>query len=88
VDSTHFNDRTWLSGSDAGSGYFHTDALHVVERLTRQGDMLRWEATAEDPNVLTKPWVLNPELEILGQKMVQEQPICDERETQHIINKY
>jgi hypothetical protein len=37
---------------------FHTEALHVVERITRIGDSLRWEATAEDPNVLAKPWVM------------------------------
>ena len=51
VDVTHLNDETWL----ANGGYFHTDALHVVERYTRQGNTLRYEATAEDPNVMTKP---------------------------------
>jgi hypothetical protein len=88
VDATHFNEETWLSGSDGGSGYFHTDALHVVERLTRKGDTIRWEATVEDPNVLTKPWVLNPQTWALTDKMIQEQPICEERETPHITNKY
>ena len=41
IDVTHFNDETWLAGipgSQGGSGYFHSDALHVVERLTRKGD--------------------------------------------------
>ena len=33
VDVTNFNDDTWL-GSD---GYFHTETMHVVERLTREG---------------------------------------------------
>jgi len=88
VDVTHFNDETWLAGGDDGSGYFHTDALHVVERFTRKGDTLRWEATAEDPNVLTKPWAVTPETEVIREDMIYEQPVCEERETQHIINKY
>ena len=55
VDVTGFNDRTWI----AGTGTFHTEALHVVERYTRiDKDQINWEATVEDPNVLTKPWVL------------------------------
>jgi hypothetical protein len=60
----------------------------VVERLTRIGDTLRWEATVEDPNVLTKSWKMTPQTEILTQDMVYEQPICEERETPHIVNQY
>jgi hypothetical protein len=53
VDVTGFNDKTWLDGG----GHFHSDALHVVERYTRTPqDTIHYEATAEDPNVLTKPW--------------------------------
>jgi hypothetical protein len=88
VDVTHFNDETWLSGGDGGSGYFHTDALHVIERFTRKGDSLLWEATATDPNVLTKPWVVAPETEVLREDMIYEQPICEERETSHFTDKY
>jgi hypothetical protein len=90
VDVTHFNDDTWLAAipGQGGSGYFHTDSLHVVERLTRIGDTLRWEATVEDPNVLTKPWKMTPQTEILTQDMIYEQPICEERETPHIVNQY
>ena len=90
VDVTHFNDDTWLAngGNQTGSGYFHTDALHVVERYTRKGDTLRWEATVEDPNVLTKPWVMTPRTEILTHTMIYEEPICEERESKHIVNVY
>lgn len=88
VDVTHFNDDTWLAGNDEGTGYFHTDALHVVERYTRKGDTLLWEATVEDPNVLTKPWIMTPETSVLAKAMIYEQPVCEERETGHIINKY
>lgn len=90
VDVTHFNDDTWLANgsNQTGSGYFHSDALHVVERLTRKGDTLRWEATVEDAKVLTKPWNLTPRTEILTHEMIYEEPICEERESQHITDKY
>ncbi len=54
VDVTGFNDKTWLSGL----GSIHTDKLHVVERYHLNDDgTLSYEATAEDPGALTKPWV-------------------------------
>ena len=52
VDVNNLNDDTWL-GPD---GYFHTEAMHVVERFTRSGDTLKYEVTVEDPNVFTRPW--------------------------------
>jgi hypothetical protein len=56
VDVTGFNDQTWFDRS----GNFHSDALHVVERYTRTGpDVLRYEATIEDPNVFTRPWTIS-----------------------------
>jgi hypothetical protein len=60
VDVSHFNDRTWFSRS----GDFHSDALHVVERITPinsslRPDALRYEVTIEDPNVFTRPWKMN-----------------------------
>jgi hypothetical protein len=90
VDVTHFNDDTWLAAipGQGGSGYFHTDALHVVEQYIRKGDTLRWQATVEDPNVLAKPWVMTPRTEVLVDAMIYEQPVCEERETGHITDKY
>ncbi len=53
VDVNSFNDKTWL----IGSGTFHSDELHVVERYTRVSkDQINYEATMEDPKVLTGPW--------------------------------
>jgi hypothetical protein len=91
IDVTHFNDETWLAGipgSQGGSGYFHSEALHVVERLTRKGDTLRWEATVEDPNVLAKPWVMTPRTFVLTDRTLYEEPICEDREIGHIVDKY
>ena len=48
--------RTWL----ARGGFFHSEQMHVVERLTRQGNQIRYEVTVEDPEVLVEPWVMTP----------------------------
>ena len=43
-----------------GPGNFHSDALHVVERYTPMGrDVIRYEATIEDPQVFTRPWKIS-----------------------------
>jgi hypothetical protein len=56
VDSVGFNDITWL---DKG-GYFHSDLMHVIERLRRVGDTLTYSVTVDDPQVLLKPWEMTP----------------------------
>src|SRR4051812_48604807 len=48
VDVRNFVEDTWFGEN----GYFHTDAMHVTERLWRDGDNLVWQATVEDPKVL------------------------------------
>lgn len=57
VDAVGFNDMTWLA---ARGGYFHSYDLHVVERFRREGDILHYEVTMEDPTVLLQPWALTP----------------------------
>jgi len=55
VESTGFNDRTWLDRA----GNFHSDELKVVERYTRTGpDHMQYEATMTDPKVFTRPWTI------------------------------
>ena len=56
VDATDFTDKTWFDRS----GNFHSDALHLVERYTPQGhDVIRYEATIEDPQVFSRPWKIS-----------------------------
>ena len=74
VDVVGFNDKTWLSGT----GTFHSDALHIVERYTRVSkDRIDYEVTMEDPNVLTKPWVLRSSLMLREGTRLQEY-VCAE----------
>jgi len=34
----------------------------VVEKLTRQGNEIKYEVTVEDPEVLVEPWVMTPRM--------------------------
>jgi hypothetical protein len=53
VDTTGFNDKTWLDPQ----GLPHTGALHVVEHIRRTDhDTLVDDYTIEDPKAYTKPW--------------------------------
>jgi hypothetical protein len=56
IDTIGFDDSTWFGSG----GYFHSDAMRVIERFTRKGDTLQYSAMVEDPKVLTKPFNLNP----------------------------
>ncbi len=53
IDSVGFNEQFWF----ARAGYPHTEALHLIERITRVDyDTLKYEATIDDPKAYTKPW--------------------------------
>ena len=56
LDSISFVDTTWL----ARGGFFHSDQMHVIEKLTRQGNKILYEVTVDDPEVLAEPWVMTP----------------------------
>ena len=84
VDVTNFNDDTWL----ASDGYFHTEKMHVVERLSRQGDVLNYTAIVEDPDVLAKPWTQTPRVLRLSTNKADgllEAPPCVEHDAPHIV---
>jgi len=55
IDSVGFNDLTWL----AAGGYFHSDLMHVIEKLHRDGNTMTYDVTVDDPQVLLHPWVMN-----------------------------
>jgi hypothetical protein len=56
VDTTGFNDLSWFDRA----GNFHSDALHVIERITpASADLLNYEATLEDKKVFSRPWKMS-----------------------------
>ena len=58
LDSISFVDTTWL----ARGGFFHSDQMHVIEKLTRKGNQILYEVTVEDPEALAEPWVMTPRI--------------------------
>jgi hypothetical protein len=80
---TGFNDETWLGIF----GWFHSSMLHVVERLSRVGDTLRYQATVEDPEVFTRPWTMNPWVSVKTDKeLLYENPPCVESDIDHVTS--
>ena len=82
IDVTGFGDDTWF-GED---GYFHTDAMHVIERIWKDGDNLVWQATIEEPNVLAKPWVMPARLLKPSTDSLEESPKCVESDGAKLLN--
>jgi hypothetical protein len=82
VDTTNFNEDTWLTDN----GAFHSKALRVTERLTRNGDTMQWQATADDPQVLVQPWAMRPRTMTLSKQELAEPVPCVEQDLGHIVD--
>jgi hypothetical protein len=85
VDVTNFEDTTWI-GID---GWFHSTAMHVIERFTRIGDTLSYQLTVEDPKVFTEPWTQDPKILKIDTDPADaytEQPPCIEKDESHLVN--
>ena len=84
VDTIDFNGEVWL-GID---GWFTSTKMHVIERLRREGEVLHYQATVEDPEVLSKPWAM-PErtlhLNHDDSRIEQEEPPCMEMDSSHVV---
>jgi len=88
VDTVGLNDETWYTqtGSTNALTSIHSDKEHVIERFTRRGDDLEWQATVEDPVMLTRPWVLAPSHNQIGPAADYIQPqMCNTNDKAHII---
>ena len=76
IDVRNLLETTWLGDN----GLFHTANLKVTERLTRQGDTLKWEAIVEDPEVLEEPWKVTPRtLTLMTNTDIEEAAFCEDR---------
>ncbi len=82
IETIGFNEDTWLTDD----GAFHTRNLRVVERLTRSGNTMQWQATAHDPEVLAEPWVLRPRTMALMDAELQEPVPCVEQDLKHVVD--
>jgi len=85
VDVTGFNDETWIGWP----GYFHTNKMRVEERFRREGNLLHYQATVYDPDVLLEPWKMDERVIRLNTNpMVQiEDPPCVETDGANMYTK-
>jgi len=75
VDTIGFNDKTEISG------YKHTEALHLVERYTRNDyNTLQYEATLEDPNVFAEPWKMTRSFALRPDLAKIDEFVCEHNE--------
>jgi hypothetical protein len=84
VESVGFNDESWLGWP----GYIHSWDMRVTERIRREGNILHWEATVEDP-MLLEPWVMDPidsRLNPDPEAFFFGSTPCEERDAEHIVD--
>jgi len=82
VDVTNFVEEGWFGEN----GYFHSDAMHVTERLWRNGPNLVYQATVEDPKVLSAPWTGAPRVVKPSDDPLEESPKCVEDDARRLLN--
>lgn len=82
VDVNNFVEDTWFGEN----GYFHSDAMHVTERLWRDGANLIYQVTVDDPKVLTAPWTMPPRVVKPSTEPLEESPRCVEDDGKRLQN--
>jgi hypothetical protein len=81
VESIGFDARTYIMPN----GWFHSDALRVVERYSRPSmNYLIVQVTVDDPKVLTKPWTSAPRRWTLTDGDVNEFYCTNNRELEEL----
>jgi hypothetical protein len=82
IDSISIDERSQIQ-----DGWFHSDQLHVIERLRRPSlNYLEYQYTIEDPMVLTKPWTSTWETLSLGHEDLTEN-FCTNNENVEQLRK-
>jgi hypothetical protein len=85
VESRGFNGKAWLDQL----GRPTTDALHVIERFTRQDyGHLQIRVTIDDPKAYTRPWTVTQQVRLVTDSELLEF-ICPEnnRDVEHLPTK-
>jgi hypothetical protein len=82
VETVGFNSETWIGIY----GWFHSENMKVTEHISRVGDTLRYQVTVEDPDVFTRPWVMNPWVSVKTNERIIENPPCVETDIDHLTS--
>lgn len=86
IESVGFNDISWLGWE----GYFHSDKMEVTERFLRQGDLLYYNFTVKDPDVLMEPWTSYTYVRRFNPNPVRQDEAleCEDRDLELLADPY
>jgi hypothetical protein len=83
VESTGFNDKTWLDST----GHPHTEDLRVTERFTRRDfGHMQLDVTFDDPQAYAKPFTVPVDLRFAADTELLEDVCENERDAARSIN--
>ena len=84
VETLGINDRTWLDDS----GYPHSDALKITERIRRPDfGRLEIEFTFDDSKMYTRPWSVTVPFELVPDTELLEYVCENEKDLPHMVGK-
>src|SRR5687768_3422117 len=87
IDSINFDDSTWLGRG----GFIHSGSMHIVERLTRVGNEIRYDMTIEDPEMFLEPWVMPTRVLTLNERpdggIMAERSPCEVYEEDNVTSQ-
>jgi hypothetical protein len=84
VDTVGFNERFWFARRP--TGMVHTDALHLIERISRPDyDTLHYEVTVDDPKAYTRPWTASWDVPWTETPIVEYFCTDNNLDLQHIV---
>jgi hypothetical protein len=79
VNSTGFNDTTWLDGG----GHPHTEALRITERVRRRDlGHIELQETFDDLQIYARPWTISVDVDLVTDTEMLEY-VCNENEKDH-----
>jgi len=84
VDTAGFNDVSWLDDP----GHPHTDALHVIERMSRRDfGHMEIRITIDDPKAYTKPWTVTEAFNLMPDTELLENICENEKDVRHLVGQ-
>ncbi len=87
IDSVSFVDSTWLGRG----GLIHSDSMHVIEKFRREGDVLLYDVTVEDPVYLVEPYVFPTRVVHRSQNpdagLIRERGNCEVYDTANVSSQ-
>jgi len=84
IDTVGFNERFWFARRP--TGMVHTDALHLIERISRpRYDTLHYAVTIDDPKAYTRAWSASWDIPWTEDPMIEYFCTDNNLDLEHIV---